>query len=66
VQDKPPAAAQAGTRTPGRVMARIRLHICVRGVGRRPRLRTGNGREWGQFGFGEPLEVKAVLGHTAE
>jgi aldehyde dehydrogenase (NAD+) len=26
---------------------------------------SGNGREWGQFGFEEFLEVKAVLGHNA-
>jgi aldehyde dehydrogenase (NAD+) len=25
---------------------------------------SGNGREWGDFGFTEYLEVKAVLGHT--
>ncbi|MGB6086339.1 aldehyde dehydrogenase family protein [Parvibaculum sp.] len=26
---------------------------------------SGNGREWGEFGFEEFLEVKAVLGHNA-
>lgn len=26
--------------------------------------RSGNGREWGDFGFHEYLEVKSVLGHT--
>jgi hypothetical protein len=28
-------------------------------------LAAGNGREWGEFGFEEFLEVKAVLGHNA-
>jgi acyl-CoA reductase-like NAD-dependent aldehyde dehydrogenase len=27
---------------------------------------SGNGREWGQFGFEEFLEVKAVLGYGAK
>ncbi|MEO8927356.1 MAG: aldehyde dehydrogenase family protein [Caulobacteraceae bacterium] len=27
---------------------------------------SGNGREWGDFGFAEYLEVKAVLGYTAK
>ncbi len=26
---------------------------------------SGNGREWGKFGFDEYLEIKAVLGHNA-
>jgi aldehyde dehydrogenase (NAD+) len=25
---------------------------------------SGNGREWGDFGFAEYLEVKAVLGYS--
>jgi len=26
---------------------------------------SGNGREWGEFGFEEFLETKAILGYTA-
>ena len=26
---------------------------------------SGNGREWGDFGFEEFLEIKAILGYTA-
>ena len=28
--------------------------------------RSGNGREWGQFGFDEYLEIKAALGYVSE
>lgn len=28
--------------------------------------KSGNGREWGAFGFDEYLEIKAVLGHSPE
>lgn len=28
--------------------------------------RSGNGREWGEFGFGEYLETKAILGYAPE
>ena len=28
--------------------------------------RSGNGREWGQFGFDEYLETKAALGYVSE
>ena len=27
--------------------------------------RSGNGREWGEYGFAEFLEIKAVLGYAA-
>jgi aldehyde dehydrogenase (NAD+) len=25
---------------------------------------SGNGREWGEYGFNEFLEIKAILGHA--
>jgi aldehyde dehydrogenase (NAD+) len=28
--------------------------------------KSGNGREWGDFGFEEYLEVKAILGYTPQ
>ena len=27
-------------------------------------IKSGNGREWGRFGFEEFLETKAILGHN--